>query len=409
MAQVEDITLLKLLGSGAFGEVYLSSKNGTTKKFATKKIKRYLIDQPGINKYLMNEIMNLKKLNHPNIVKFEEIKKTKENYYIVTEYINGGDLFNCLENYQKKYSKPFPEEIVQYLMIQIIDAIKYIHSNDIVHRDLKLNNIMVNFEDKNDKDNLNMMKSTIKIIDFGLSIYLPDNKLAYSATGTPLNVDPLIVNKFAKKRDMDKKGYGKEVDIWSLGTICYEMLTGKRLFEANSMDELVNKIEKGAYKVPSDLSKETILFLKCMLQYEGKKRLNINELQEHPFLKKNIHQFVKLQRKNTKNNHHHLNRKEALFNYQKQNTFDDKVKNNYMINNSRNIVLENNNYNNNFCNKTQKMSISNGNYLINNNQNYKYFNNLQENGNNKYITKCYNRNIGVDDDTRKNNACCSIQ
>ena len=172
MAQVEDITLLKLLGSGAFGEVYLSSKNGTTKKFATKKIKRYLIDQPGINKYLMNEIMNLKKLNHPNIVKFEEIKKTKENYYIVTEYINGGDLFNCLENYQKKYSKPFPEEIVQYLMIQIIDAIKYIHSNDIVHRDLKLNNIMVNFEDKNDKDNLNMMISTLIYLLVYQYIYL---------------------------------------------------------------------------------------------------------------------------------------------------------------------------------------------------------------------------------------------
>ncbi len=114
--QIEDITLLKELGSGTFGKVYLSTKKGIPKNFATKQIKINLIKNKRVFDCLMNEVKIMKILNHPNIVKFEDMKKINGNYYITMEYINGKDLSKCLTMYMKKNSKPFSEEIVQYLM-----------------------------------------------------------------------------------------------------------------------------------------------------------------------------------------------------------------------------------------------------------------------------------------------------
>jgi serine/threonine protein kinase len=140
--KLENYELDKFLGKGAFGEVYLTTKKGESKKFATKKLDREEMEkEQDAMKYLRNEIVILQFLNHPNIVKFEEVKKTKKHFYIITEYCNGGDLTGALEKYQEKYGKPFPEEIVQHIMKQIISAFKYLHSLKIIHRDVKLDNI----------------------------------------------------------------------------------------------------------------------------------------------------------------------------------------------------------------------------------------------------------------------------
>ena len=274
--QIEDVTLLKCLGKGSFGEVYLSTKKGRNQYFATKKMDRKQADQPSVRKYFENEIKILQSLNHPNIVKLEEVKATKDYYYIVMEYINGGSLTDCLKKYQQKFGKAFPESIVQYLMIQIVDAIKYIHARKIIHRDLKLDNIMVSFDNENDKNNLNMMRAKVKIIDFGFAINLKGN-LAFSALGSPINMDPVILQKFSKK-DNRQLGYDEKADIWSLGTVCYEMLIGQSVFNADTMNELVRKVENGSYNVPTSVSKEVVSFLNGMLQYDGNNRLSAAEL-----------------------------------------------------------------------------------------------------------------------------------
>ena len=289
---VDNLILEKCIGKGSFGEVYLTSKKGSTQKYATKKFERDQIEGTEAMKYLKNEIIILQNLKHPNIVKYEDVKKTKKHFYIVMEYCNGGELSKALEKYQNKYGKPFSQEIVQHLMRQIIDAFKYIHGLKIIHRDIKLDNILVNFETEEDKENLNMMKATAKIIDFGFACRISKSGLQYSTLGSPINMDPIILKKLnSTGRKSRQLGYDQKADIWSLGTICYEMLIGKSAFDAEDMDELVSKIEDGTYTVPTNLSKEVISFLNAMLQYDSHARLNSLELSKHVFLTTDVKNF----------------------------------------------------------------------------------------------------------------------
>ena len=150
--QVEDYSLGQCIGKGSFGEVYLTTKKGINKLFATKKIPKYKVENPSIKKHLLDEIEILQTLNHKNIMKVEKIKQTINNYYIITEYYNGGGLYHALKKYKKIYGRPFPENIVQHLMRQIIDAIIYLHQRKIIHRDLKLENLLINYETEEDKN-----------------------------------------------------------------------------------------------------------------------------------------------------------------------------------------------------------------------------------------------------------------
>ena len=291
---VEDLTLLKCLGKGAFGQVYLTSKQGSKQKYATKKIDKKFTQNPRAKKYLDNEINILKEIDHPNIIKLIDVKETNQFYYLVMELCNGGGLSDCLEDYKNAYKRPFPEETVQYLMRQIVDGINYLHKRNILHRDIKLDNILVNFDSDEDKKNRNMLKAKVKIIDFGFARHLAPAQLAFSTLGSPINMDPGILRKLNKMEHSKDYGYDQKADIWSLGTICYEMLIGKCTFDANSMKELVSKVEKGNYFLPTTLSKEAVSFLNGMLQYDSKKRLSAEQLFNHKFLKKSYSELKRI-------------------------------------------------------------------------------------------------------------------
>ena len=289
---IEDLTLLNCLGRGSFGEVYLTSKKGTQQKYATKKISKNLSKNPKIKKYLNNEVQILREISNENIIKLYEVKETTKFIFLVMELCNGGDLSHCLIEYQKKYHKPFTEEIVQHLMRQIISGIKYLHNNNILHRDIKLDNILVNFDIEEDKKNINLLQAKIKIIDFGFARHLSPSELAYSQLGSPINMDPGILYKINKIEYFNNYGYDQKADIWSLGTICYEMLMGKSAFDSNNMDELIEKINDGKYYLSSNLSKEVVDFLKGMLKFDLKKRKSIDELYNHKFLNKSYNKSI---------------------------------------------------------------------------------------------------------------------
>jgi serine/threonine protein kinase len=298
---VDDLTLIKPLGKGAFGEVFLTSKQGTKQKFATKQIDKKYAANPKAKKYLDNEIMILKDIDHENIVKLYDVKETSQYFYLVTEYCNGGGLSDCLEKYQEEHNAAFPEELVQYLMKQIVSALRYLHRKRILHRDIKLDNILVHYESEEDRVNKNLMKAKVKMIDFGFARYLKKEELAYSTLGSPINMDPGILRKLNKLEHSKEYGYDEKADIWSLGTACYEMLIGNCTFDAESMKELVTKVERGNYFLPSTLSKEAVSFLNGMLQYDFKKRFTAEQLYRHKFLNKNFKDLNKINLKDIKN------------------------------------------------------------------------------------------------------------
>ena len=293
---VEDLTLIKSVGKGSFGEVFLTSRKGTDQMYAVKKVSKSLVLQEKVKKYFNNEIYILKQVNHPNIIKLYEIKQTLNNFYLVFDLCNGGGLSNCLEKYMKQNKKPFTQEIAQSIIRQLVSGLQYLHNNKILHRDLKLDNVLLHFNSEEDKNNFNLLKAQVKIIDFGFARYLENDSLAQSVLGSPINMDPQILAKMRKIDNNQSFGYDQKADIWSLGTICYEMLIGVPPFDATSYEELVSKIQKGNYKIPKNLklSKEAISFINGMLQYNPEKRLSIDQLANHNFLIKNVKDFKEI-------------------------------------------------------------------------------------------------------------------
>jgi len=294
---VEDLTLLDKLGKGSFGEVFLTKKAGLSNQlFATKKVPKNLVMQQKIKRYFNNEIYILKNIDHPNVIKLYEIKQTINNFYLVFDYCNGGGLSNCLEAHMKKYGKPFSEETLQCIMRKVVSGLHYLHKNKIMHRDMKLDNILVHYHSEEDKKNVNVINSDIKIIDFGFARYLQDDELAQSVLGSPITMDPQILQKLKRIDSKETFGYDEKADIWSLGTIAYELLIGVPPFDANSYDELLDKISKGIYTIPNSLklSKQCISFLNGLLQHDPKQRLNADDLLFHEFLTMDADRFEKV-------------------------------------------------------------------------------------------------------------------
>lgn len=286
MFKISDITLIKKLGNCTFGEIYLSNKDGMKEFFATKVIGRNYIDNQ-FKECFFNEIKILKELSNRNICRVFDIKETKDHYYIVMEYINGGSLSDCLANYKCKHNTSFSEEIVQHLMRQIISAFKFIHSKHIIHRNINLDNIMVNFGNKKCVEELNLLNAEIKIMNFSFAIKGESSKIIL---GDPLTMDPYLLMKLAGLENRELV-YDNKIDIWSLGVICYEMLTGKSFYYAQSLDELAKKVKNGYYTIPKKLSLEAVSFLNYMLQFSSKNRLSAEQLENQPFLTKKFKEF----------------------------------------------------------------------------------------------------------------------
>ena len=289
---IKDYKLFKLIGKGSFGEVYLTKKENYPKILATKRIDLNSDKTQNMAKYLNYEITIMKELDHPNIIKLIEFIQSKNHIYVVMEYCNGGMLSECL----KKSGGTFPVKIIQYIMRQIVEALKYIHSKNIIHRDIKLDNILVNFKKKEDLLNNNLLEAQIKIIDFGLAIRLgPTKKYTDTFIGSPIHMDPHILGVFDENGKMGElQKYNEKADIWSLGSICYEMFTGKTLFKAQNIKQLAQKAKLGDYSIPInvELSNEIISFLNSMLQYNAEERLSAEELSFHPFLIKDVSEFT---------------------------------------------------------------------------------------------------------------------
>ena len=204
-------TILSDVGQGSFGQVK-KVKHIQLEEIRAMKI----VDKK--NSTAKNEIEILRIISHPNIVNIYEIFEDTRKYYIMYEFIQGGELFDVIT--QQAF---FDEASAARIFKQIMNAINYLHSMNIAHRDLKPENIMMTKNDSLD----------LKIIDFGFAITIPPGKREKSMVGTPYYIAPEVL----------KRNYNEKCDIWSMGVILYILLCGYPPFNGKNNRELYNEIQ----------------------------------------------------------------------------------------------------------------------------------------------------------------------
>jgi len=251
-----------LLGKGGFAKVYKFTNLETNKIMAGKIMPKANFNRSRSRMKLFSEIKLHKALHHPNIVKFEHVFEDQENVYILLELCANQSL-----NDLAKRRKRLTEFEVQCYLIQMIDALKYLHSNRIIHRDLKLGNFFIN-------ENMQ-----IKLGDFGLAAKLEfDGEKKRTVCGTPNYIAPEILD--------GEVGHSYEVDVWSLGVMIYTLIIGKPPFETNDIKLTYQRIKENNYSFPDNVatSENAKDLISKILVTAPEKRLTLDEIIRHPFI-----------------------------------------------------------------------------------------------------------------------------
>lgn len=216
------LEFISKINKGSFGEVYKGNylKSGKKTIVAIKKIESKY-DGELLDHNIIREIFNLKNLNHVNIIKLIDVIIDKPSIFLVLEYVDM-DLYDFIYKANKNISK----ELIKSILYKILKGINYLHSKNLIHRDLKLKNILISNEG-----------DIVKIGDFGLSRKITLLNPTYSKrVGTLQYMAPEMLLNFSN--------YSYAIDIWSIGCIFYELIFKKKLFTGNHYDEVLKSIEK---------------------------------------------------------------------------------------------------------------------------------------------------------------------
>lgn len=254
--QVDDYVLEREIGSGQFGKVYKGYNKVNLRDVAVKAIRRDLLTDK-LLELLDNEIKVLSACDNINITKLYDIKKTANNYYLIIEFCNEGDLSDYLK--KKKYLTE--DEAVDFFL-QILNAFRTLVKNKIMHRDFKLANIM-----KHD--------DLIKVADFGFSKLLGKDGMTDTILGSPINMAPEVLGG---------SKYNNKADIWSIGTVFYELLFGRPPFTARSLVELMKNIKSKTLDIPRKINNISPVcedILRRMLVVDPEDRISWDELFKH--------------------------------------------------------------------------------------------------------------------------------
>ena len=260
----------KLLGTGSFGSVY-EAKNTIFQNIVAMKVINKDPNNELDEQEIRNEIDILKKLSHPNIVKIYEFYVSNSHYYIVTEFCRDGELFSYIKN---KYS----ERQLAVLFYQVFSGLWYLHDNKILHRDIKLENIMISQKEKDNETGEELF--WVKIIDFGTAKIFEKNKKEKDVVGSSYYIAPEVL----------KQNYNEKCDTWSVGVILYMMLVGRAPFDGKDDEEIILKINSADYnsKEPKLMkhSPEVRDLVSKLLQKDTDKRYSAKEAIAHPWFQK---------------------------------------------------------------------------------------------------------------------------
>ncbi|CAG4937365.1 unnamed protein product [Colias eurytheme] len=218
-----NLKVLKTIGQGTYGNVYLCEKRKDKELTIVKDIELN-IKIPAHNKDIANEVNILSSMNHPNVIKFYNCYYVENHVLISMEYATSG---NLAEYMYQRCPKLIKQQEILFFFCQVLLGVHYIHSLDIIHRDLKAENILLTGENG----------VLVKIGDFGISKMLASAKKTATVIGTPYYLAPELC---------EGKLYDTKSDIWALGCLLYEMCTHKRAFDSETLIGLVKVITSGS-------------------------------------------------------------------------------------------------------------------------------------------------------------------
>ncbi|CAK66027.1 unnamed protein product (macronuclear) [Paramecium tetraurelia] len=266
----EDYKLLKVQGQGNFAKVYKAIGRDSfayaVKSFEKKSFKNLTLERDA----LKLEISIMRKIQFPGIIRLYEVYETEHHIWLVTDYLEGGELFQYLRN----QPQGFNEIQVALLMHNLLNSLDYLHSQGIIHRDIKPENLIL-------RSPLNA--SDVNIADFGLADYYnPEGKYLFKRCGTPGYVAPEI---------LQEKNYDYKVDVFSAGILMFIMLSGQSPFQTKSKNELVIKnynceIDYTINNLQQKISPEALQLLMIMLSPNPQSRYTAKQALCHPWFMK---------------------------------------------------------------------------------------------------------------------------
>ena len=254
---MENYIILEMIGEGAFGKVYKGQRKCTNQIVAIKKIMKKGKKEKEL-KNLRQEIDILHRLYHENIIQCLDSFETNSEFCLVTELATG-QLYEIVQE-----DKKLPEKQIKEIALQLTSALFYLHNNNIIHRDIKPQNVLIS------------ASGIIKICDFGFARAIDNKTMITSIKGTPLYMAPELLKEYP---------YNKKADLWSLGVILYELYVGQPPFYTNNFQTLLHKIAKEEIRYPDSMSPEFKDFLKGLLVKNPKDRWDWPKILAHPFLK----------------------------------------------------------------------------------------------------------------------------
>lgn len=266
-----ELQSIKKLGEGGFGQVSLCKEVTTGLEVAVKTIST---QTPGAIADAEVEKAALEKLKgHPNIIQVKGTNQKGNEYLVVMEYMpNSKDLFDQLKKYPP--NSPTPTMVIGKILGQLASAVNYCHDKNIAHRDLKLENVLVD-----------PTTCQLKLIDFGLAKEAPDGSLTQEWVGTSNYMAPEVIR--------DEKPYeAKKTDIWSLGVLLFVLATGYLPFIATENTTLTQLIKEGKYEIPSFVDVQLADLIRSMLQTDPANRISREDFKNHPFCQKYQHFFT---------------------------------------------------------------------------------------------------------------------
>ncbi|KAI8916100.1 kinase-like domain-containing protein, partial [Gorgonomyces haynaldii] len=253
---LKEYELYEVLGKGGFGTVYRAQTNNT--QVAIKLINKQQMKQQNLTRRVANEVEVHWQLRHPSILELYNYFEDAEYVYLVMELCENGELYKYL-----KQRDPLTEQETRGIMHQLVKGLHYLHSNGIIHRDLKLSNMLLS------------RQMDLKIADFGLAVKMKDQQSEQKTMcGTPNYISPEIVAR---------QPYGLASDVWSVGCMMVTLLTGSPPFQTSAVKSTLDRISREDYRIPEHWSPSTRDLVSQLLQKEAKNRPSLDQVLQHPF------------------------------------------------------------------------------------------------------------------------------